>query len=417
MFQRQNQQYRLGKVMISFEIGGRRIKPENIADALEAAVLEAIAGQIREKIGSVRDPQTGEFPTIVMRGESLNNLSMHIEGSPALVEAVRSRMGDDEMLEEQIDDGEMAIPRVFLSYTQENMELARNVAQNMQSNGIDTWWDQWCINAGDSLRQKIDDGLGECTHFLVLLTPESIAKPWVNQEMDAGLVRKLNNKCRFLPIRYQLPASQLPPLLSGMHAPEIGDDGDISQLIADIHGVTRKPPIGPKPKTIAASEETETGYSPAANALAKLFVQQSKNGRFADPQFSVEDIAKRTGLSLEDTQDALFELSSFFKDTSIHVLVKGALFAEFDRYWMDWDTREDALRLAADIMNDEKFPSSCGEIADRYGWRARRLNPVATYLHERDLIVDYKVLGNGDFDMMRIVGKEGPLRRFVKSRR
>lgn len=403
--------------MITFEIGGRRVKPENIADAFEAAMLKAIAGQIREKLGSIRDPQTGEFPTIVMRGESLDDLSMHVEGSPALIEAVRSRMEDDEMMEEQIDPGDTAIPRVFLSYTHENMDLARNVAQTLQSNGIDTWWDQWCINAGDSLRQKIDEGLGECTHFLVLLTPESIKKPWVNQEMDAGLVRRLGSKCRFLPIRYQLPASELPPLLSGMHAPEIGDDGDISQLVADIHGVTRKPPIGPKPEAFAATDATETGYSPAANAVAKLFVQQSKHGRFADPQISVEDIAKQTGLSPEDTQDALFELSPFFKDTSIHVLVKGALFAEFDRYWMDWDTRDDALRLAADIMNDEDFPSDCGAIAERYGWDARRLNPVATYLHERDLIMDYNVLANGNFDMMRIVGKEGPLRRFVKSRR
>lgn len=326
-------------------------------------------------------------------------------------------MEDDEMPPEQIDADETTTPRVFLSYTHENMELASNVANTLQSNGIDTWWDQWCISAGDSLRQKIDDGLDECTHFLVLLTPESIKKPWVNQAMDAGLVRRLNSKCRFLPVRYQLPASELPPLLSGMHAPEIGEDGDISQLVADIHGVTRKPPIGPKPETIASSDKTQTGYSPAANAVAKLFVQQSRHGRFADPQISTEDISKQTRLSLDDTQDALFELSPFFKDTSIHVLVQGSLFAEFDHYWMDWDTRDDALQLAADIMNDENFPSDCAEIAERYGWRARRLNPVATYLHERDLIVDYKVMGNGNFDMMRIVGKEAPLRRFVKSRR
>ena len=402
--------------MITFEIGGRRVKPENIADKLEAAMLKTIAGQIREKIGSIRDPQTGEFPTIVMRGESLDDLSMHVEGSPTLIEAVRSRMEGDEMLEEQIDSADTAIPKVFLSYTHENMELARSVAQTLQSKRIDTWWDQWCISAGDSLPQKINDGLGECTHFLVLLTPQSIKKPWVNQEMDAGLVRRLKSQCRFLPIRYQLPASELPPLLSGMHAPEIGEDGDISQLVADIHGVTRKPPVGPKPETLTSADETQTGYSPAANAVAKLFVQKSKNGRFADPQISTEDITEQTGLSPEDTQDALFELSLFFKSTSIHVRVKGELFAEFDRYWMDWDTRDDALQIAADIMNDENFPSDCAEITERYGWDARRLNPVATYLHERDLIFDYNVLGNGNFDMMRIVGKEGPLRRFVKSR-
>ena len=260
--------------MINFEISGRRVKPENIADTLESSMLKSIAGQIRKKIGSIRDPQTGEFPTGVMRGDSLDNLSMHVEGSPAIIKAVRSRLEDDEIREKQIDAGDTAIPKVFLSYAHENMELARNVAQTLQSKGIDTWWDQWCIKAGDSLRQKIDEGLGECTHFLVLLTRESINKPWVNQEMDAGLVLRHNSKCRFLPIRYQLPVSELPLSLSGIHAPEIDDD-DFSQLVADIHGDTRKPPIGSKPESIAATDE------------------------FADPKISSDDIAKQTGLSLD----------------------------------------------------------------------------------------------------------------------
>ena len=50
-----------------------------------------------------------------------------------------------------------------------------------------------------------------------------------------------------------------------------------------VHGLTRKPPIGLKPDPVVPLEETKTGYSPAANAVAKLFVQQSRHGRFADP--------------------------------------------------------------------------------------------------------------------------------------
>ena len=74
------------------------------------------------------------------------------------------------------------MPRVFLSYTSDDIELARRIAESLHGNGIDTWWDKWRISTGDSLRQKIDEGLSGCTHFLVLLTPQSIDKPWVNQE-------------------------------------------------------------------------------------------------------------------------------------------------------------------------------------------------------------------------------------------
>ncbi|ABA03524.1 hypothetical protein Nwi_0257 [Nitrobacter winogradskyi Nb-255] len=403
--------------MIYFEINGKRIKPGDFGDALMQAVLKSLEAQIREKIGSIRDPETGEFPVVVMRGDSLENLKMHVEGSPELIALVRERMGDGEE-EETPDENAMpeGAPRVFLSYTSDDAALAERIATALQANGIDTWWDKWCITTGDSLRQKIDEGLGDCTHFLVLLTPQSVGKPWVNQEMDAGLVRKLGNKCRFLPVRHKLPPKDLPPLLSGMHAPEISADEDITQLINDIHGISRKPRLGPAPHAVAAEAVTQTGCSAAANTIARYFVENTTYGRFADPIIDVEPLAEKTGLTIADTKDALYELSAFFKDTKIHALVKASLFTEFDRHWKPWDPREDALKLAADIMNDPKFPAESKAIAERYGWEPRRLNPAANYLFERGLLVDYKVIGDREFELHRIVGKADQLRRFLKGR-
>jgi hypothetical protein len=115
------------------------------------------------------------------------------------------------------------IPHAFLCYGIEDMALAEKLALAMQSHGIETWWDKWCIRPGDSLRQKVEEGLGNCTHFIALLTPTSINKPWVNQEMDAGFIRKLDDHCRFIPLRYRLPANQLPLLLRGIFSPEVND--------------------------------------------------------------------------------------------------------------------------------------------------------------------------------------------------
>jgi hypothetical protein len=400
--------------MIKFTIGGKTVDPRNMADALMAAVLEGIRTQITEKIGSIRDSDTGEFPTVIVRGESIENLTLHVEGSPKLVALVKERLGMDEK-----EDGKTASPdaspRVFLSYTSDNLEFAQRIAEALQANGIETWWDRWCIYPGDSLRRKIDEGIAECTHFLVLLTPQSIGKPWVNQEMDAGLVRKLSDQCKFLPVRYGLPASALPPLLSGMHSPEIAADEDIAQLINDIYGVSRKPPRGAPPAAVQTAAAAKTGYSAAASAVARLFVERSQHGLFADPQMSVEEVAKETGLSVEDARDALYELSGFLKISLDHVLIQGTLFAEFDRYWKPWNPIEDAVRLAADIVNDSDFPADCKQIAERYGWEPRRLNPVISYLLERRLIVDYRAMGSAPWAIIRVVGNEH-IRRFVKSR-
>lgn len=401
-------------ITMRFEVNGRKVEPGSIQDTVMAAALEKIRAYFSERLGAIRDPDTGEFPTVVVRGDSLDKLKAHVEGSPKLLELVQERLGTDASDEERISTS-TENPRVFLSYTSDDSELAERLAHALESNGIETWWDKWCITAGDSLRQKIDEGISSCTHFLVLLTPRSINKPWVNQEMDAGLVRKLNDQCRFLPVRNELPASSLPPLLSGLHSPEVGADEDITQLINDIYGVSRKPPPGTPPAAVEHTTGADTGYSVAATAVARYFVENSINALFGDPQVELKELAEEVGLSVEDTEDALYELSHFVKVSFGHVLPHGALFAEFDRYWMDWSSAEDALKLAADILNDPDFPYISEEIAERYGWEPRRLNPVIYYLKERNLIRDYSTMGSASWAMVRIIGNDH-MRRFVKSR-
>lgn len=400
--------------MIKFSIGGRTVDPRNLKDAMMKAVLENLREQISEKIVAIRDPDTGEFPTVIVRGDNIEQLTLHVEGSPKLVALVRERLGMNED-NNGSDVARASSPRVFLSYTSQNLEFAGRVAKALQAAGIETWWDRWCIYPGDSLRQKIDKGIAECTHFLVLLTPQSIDQPWVNQEMDAGLVRKLNDQCKFFPVRHQLPASELPPLLSGMFSPEITADEDIKQLISDIYGVTRKPQRGSRPAVVHDAAHGKTGYSAAASAIARLFVERSEHALFADPQLTIDELAKEAALSVEDTKDALHELSGFLKVSLDHVLIRGTLFSEFDRHWKPWNPIEDALRLAADIVNDPNLPADCKQVAERYGWEARRLNPAIHYLLERRLIVDYQALGTQPWAIVRIVGNDNT-RRFVKSR-
>lgn len=399
--------------MIKFSIGGKTINPDSLEDALMAMVLNNIREQISEKIGNIRDPETGAFPTVIVRGDDLDSLRIHVEGAPQLIELVKQRLQI-----EDVDGKDMAevAPKIFLSYTSDDLDKARQIAEALNAAGIEVWWDRWCISAGDSLRQKIDEGIGGCTHFLVLLTPQSITKPWVNQEMDGALVRKLNDKCKFMPLRLGLDASSLPPLLSGMLSPSVDSAENISQLINDIYGVTRKPPKGMAPDIVQSKSHKQTGYSAAASTVARWFVEKSEHALFADPQIDVEALAKEVELSFEDTEDALDELSDFLKVTHDHVLIEGTLFAAFDEYWKQWRPPDDALKLAADIMNDPNFPADCSEIAKRYGWEARRLNPAISYLFERGLIIDYGALGTAPWAMVRIVGKTKEIRRFVKSR-
>lgn len=403
--------------MLKITLNGNSMLLAELANELDRQVKARVVRDLRDRLTSIRHPDTGEFCTVVVEGTTLDDMSLRVEGSPALLAILEERFTVEErehMIFSATDTSEAALaPRVFLSYGWEDRALAKKIAEALHVSGIDTWWAEWEIGPGDSIRRKIDEGLGECTHFVVLLTPTSVSKPWVNEEIDAGYVRKVSSKSRFIPLRNNLSHEALPPLMSGLLSPEVNDDGtDLQQLINDIRGVSRRPVR--RPAQLAAPAP-QTGYSPAAASIAAILVRSSTHGTFADPQLEDDDIMKQTGLTSEDVTDALHELRHHVVSSFGRVYPKDTLFAEFDRYWQSWDPAVDALKLAADLVNNDAFPTEPEKIAELYGWPARRLNPAMAYLQARDAAYIYECVASGPF-MTALIRKTDATRRFVKSR-
>lgn len=401
--------------MIKITLDGRPLRAGDLEKSLIEAAVNSAKAQLHERFSAIRHPDTGEFPTVVVVGDRLDDLRMIIEGSPRLLEIVKDRMAEqDRERVTFVPTEQAASPKVFLSYAFEDRDSAARVANALIASGIDTWWAEWEMRAGDSLRQRIDSGLNECTHFIVLLTPASVQKPWVNQEMDAGLVLRISGKARFIALREQLPAANLPPLLSGMLSPEIGSDFELSMrtLIHDILGLSKKPTLGPAPP---AATLPATGYSKIATVVAAYFVAASQNAEFADPQKAIAELESELGLSRDEINDALHELRDFVKVGFDRVLPKSELYATFDKYFKAWSPEDDALRIAADLVNNPEMSASPSEIAAQYDWPARRLNAALAYLISRKLIHERKVLGSSPWITIH-VGKTDATRRFVQSR-
>ena len=98
-----------------------------------------------------------------------------------------------------------------------------------------------------------------------------------------------------------------------------------------------------------------------------------------------------------------------------HVMPEPRLYAVFDKYWRPWDPEVDATKLALDLVQDSSFPSQVAEIAKRYEWEARRLNPALAYLIDRNLISYSKAIGTMPW-LTHWVQKTDETRRFVRSR-
>jgi hypothetical protein len=403
------------QAMFTFTLNGKPFDPDDFQDAMMEAVVNQVKEHLHQQISSIRNPITGEFPVVQVSGTIPEDISARVEASPELLQLIRERITPDDLNRiALIETKRSSAPKAFLSYGWEDRDLAKDIAEALQASGIETWWAEWEIRAGDSLRQKIDEGLTNCTDFLVLLTPESIKKPWVNQEMDAGLIRKIESQARFIPIRKNLPASALPPLLRGMMSPALEDfDADIRQLIADIHGVLRKPALGPAPPV--STHEIDSGYSLAATAIAKLFVEMTENALHSDPMLSINQVCDATLLSEEDVSDALHELRGMVEENYGTVMPAPELFVTFDKLFRDWDPAADALRIAADLLNEASFPREPQQIAERYAWNPRRLNPALAYLIGRKLIQSLSHLGMGPWIAAHLE-KTDATRRFVKSR-
>jgi hypothetical protein len=187
--------------MFKLTFSGEAFDPEKFERAVTDAAAHQAKEHIHEVISSIRNPNTGEFPVVSVTGDALDGIRARVEGSPELLELVRERLGPgDRERVTLIERTRPDLHKAFLSYGWEDRDLAKRIAEALQANGIETWWAEWEVRAGDSLRRKIDEGLANCTDFLVLLTPRSIGKPWVNQEMDAGQVRKIESQARFIAV-------------------------------------------------------------------------------------------------------------------------------------------------------------------------------------------------------------------------
>ena len=286
----------------------------------------------------------------------------------------------------------------FLCHATEDKNVAERLAKDLIAQGIDTFYDDWDIRGGDSLRQRIDDSIRSCTHFIPLLTPTSLQKPWVNAEIDAGLLEKLDGNCILIPIRLGVDPEEVPPLLRGLYAPSFDDySTGVQRLVEDMYGVSRKPQLGTHPRFAQTKLPEETDLSSAARSIAALFLRRSEHGLQHDPSLSLDEIMTETGLSYDALTDAGFELEEYgYVHLHRHcnapppgfdeIMSKELLFVHLDHYLMTWNPERDALTVAAWLLNSSEEGAVVEALATSLCWSTRRMNPAVGFLVERDLV-------------------------------
>jgi hypothetical protein len=85
------------------------------------------------------------------------------------------------------------IPRVFLSYASADRAQAARIAESIRQQGWQVWFDDWEIRVGDSIVDKIEDGILRSSYLVLLLSKASVRSRWVKEEINATLMRQLGD--------------------------------------------------------------------------------------------------------------------------------------------------------------------------------------------------------------------------------
>ena len=148
-------------------------------------------------------------------------------------------------------------PKVFVSHaTEDQVRFVTNFVAELRKNGVDAWYSKWELKAGDRLVQKIAQGIESCEAFIVVLSPVSVDKPWVAEELDAGLIRSINEKTRLIPV--VLDDARVPLLLRSRVWVTIDDVSDFTKQIDAIIDALfdrpnrLRPAVGSPPKYTSA---------------------------------------------------------------------------------------------------------------------------------------------------------------------
>src|SRR5207248_344407 len=90
----------------------------------------------------------------------------------------------------------------FLSHSSKDKPFIRQLASDLAKADIDTWLDEQRILVGDSITEKIGQGLAQSDYFVIALSENSVGSAWVQKELSGALLREVERrKVVVLPIK------------------------------------------------------------------------------------------------------------------------------------------------------------------------------------------------------------------------
>lgn len=295
--------------------------------------------------------------------------------------------------------------KVFISYSHTDKEVAERLAHALNAGGVNVWWDSWELKPGDSIVSKIfESGLSEASHFLILLSPDSVRSRWVREELDVATVRRIEDLVRVIPVLVR--DTDIPTSLRALLWVDLRNDfdGGVQRISNVVHEISTKPPRPPAPPL--SEVEAVAGLSRAATAVGNLLVSASYAEAPATAAFLNSQIADELGMDPLVLNDAVDELEDgglvrvirtfgthpfrFYQIEPTYVL-----FREF-RSRLAYDPDEDVRQVAATVAARSQLRGA--ELQETTQLDPVRINRAVDYLDDYGLVQVGRALGTSPFN-------------------
>ncbi|KVW33721.1 hypothetical protein WK94_31405 [Burkholderia ubonensis] len=211
-------------------------------------------------------------------------------------------------------------PKVFVSHASEDKQrFVIPFATALRERGIDAWVDRWEMLPGDSLVDKIfEEGLKEATAVVIVLSKISVAKPWVREELNTAVVKRIQKGTKIIPV--VLEGCGVPEALQSLlweSVKDVSDFGDcLSRVVDAVFGHTSKPAIGVPPAYVAAAVPAINGLTAADSfVLTALYDEFLNRGRdYVSPNIIIAAAANHDlDLSIVGDSLAVLEHQGFIE--------------------------------------------------------------------------------------------------------
>lgn len=295
-------------------------------------------------------------------------------------------------------------PKAFVSHaSKDKSRFVIEFARVLRSLGIDAWIDKWEMAAGDSLVDRIfDEGLKEAHVFIIILSVHSISNEWVREELNAGFVKRLDGKCKIIPIL--LDECAIPECLKSTLYERVKPGATVEETarrIANIiHGINDKPPLGPPPAHVTTVANLFPSLTRLDNLVFSAACEQTMSTGWPMVHFPpLLEMLKTQGLTEDEVTESVRVLEERRK---VRIYWGMGGFASFDiqlqafeEYLKTTEPSYPAIveEICLQFLNDINDNNEKIRLATSH--KSRIVNHVLSYLADCNLIEVFEAAGGG----------------------